>query len=153
MTGILLCWLTRFMFEREQRAILQWPFMPCEKYTSLLVRLMKALSCPPHPNPHPTHQHHQWKCIEMHCLGPAAQCVGLRFLFFLKASGNNLRCWCKFAPPRKLAEVSPRCYLMPRHPPHNSPSSPVSQTVIKAPQNEGLSRKEDRGEGKIRRDR
>lgn len=56
MTGILLCWLTRFMFEREQRAILQWPFMPWEKYTSLLVRLMKALSChPPHPKPpHPT---------------------------------------------------------------------------------------------------
>lgn len=53
MTGILLCWLTRFMFEREQRAILQWPFMPCEKYTSLLVRLMKALSCPPPPQPPP----------------------------------------------------------------------------------------------------
>lgn len=26
-------------------AFLQWPFMPCEKYTSLSVRLMKALSC------------------------------------------------------------------------------------------------------------
>lgn len=35
------------MFEREERAFLQWPFMPCEKYMSLLVQLMKALSCPP----------------------------------------------------------------------------------------------------------
>lgn len=35
------------MFEREESAFLQWPFMPCEKYMSLLVWLMKALSCPP----------------------------------------------------------------------------------------------------------
>lgn len=47
MAGILLCRLTRFMFEREQRAFLQWPFMPCEKYMSLLAQLMKLLSCPP----------------------------------------------------------------------------------------------------------
>lgn len=35
------------MSEREQRAFLQWPFMPCEKYMSLSAQLMKALSCAP----------------------------------------------------------------------------------------------------------
>lgn len=29
----------------REGAFLQWPFMPCEKYTSLSVWLMKALSC------------------------------------------------------------------------------------------------------------
>lgn len=142
MTGILLCWPTRFMFEREQRAILQWPFMPCEKYTSLLVRLMKALSCPPHYPPTSTSGRvGLFGARASPVLAPSATCgseVSLLFVRIRKEQPSVLVQVC--APVLTLARRVHVVVLCPAPIPF---SHPVKK-VIKAPQNEGLSREQRR---------
>lgn len=112
------------------------------------------MSPPPHPPPP----------VEVYGDGlSGARCVALRFLFFLKGSENNLQRWSAQVCAPALTLASPRCHLTPRPPSPRAPLSVIkvtiysppprlSKTVIKAPPNEGLSRKEDSGEGKIRRD-